>query len=512
MEVSNRVMNPPASGAPHPEIILECKGITKKFPGTVALDQVDFQVVRGEVHALVGQNGAGKSTLVKVITGVYTHDGGEIHMNGQPVRLARPQDAERVGIAIIHQDQQLVPQFDVKRNIFLGREYKKLGFLDFGRMRAETQRVLEAIHVDFGPDVLIRDLSVGQREQVAIASALLKQPKILILDEPTASLSRKEVEELFGIIRSLKEQGVTIIYISHHFDEIFEISDRITVLRDGKNVATRQIHDCNKKEVIEIMVGRELSQLYPKKEIATGETLLEVRDLQYADKLHQINLALRSGEIVGIAGILGSGIADLAKCLFGIEKISAGEVLIDGKPAALSSPAGAKDCGIALIPEDRRTEGLVSGMTIKENLSLSFTEKFGKKGFLRESVEQKLAKGVADRLKVKATGVQQTVDTLSGGNQQKVVIGRWLFGNSRIFIFNQPTTGVDVGSKVEIYNVMTELAQNGAGILVISQDFEELLGMCDRILVLAGGTITKTFAYGEATEQDILQYATDNTQ
>lgn len=490
------------------ELILRCEGIVKRFPGNLALDHVDLEVRRGEVHALVGQNGAGKSTLVKIITGVYTLDEGQIYLEGEPVRLHTPQDAEQAGISIIHQDQQLVPQFDVKRNVFLGREPRRGAFLDFRTMTTETQRVLDMIHVDFGPNALIRDLSVGQREQVAIASALLRQPKILILDEPTASLSRKEVEELFSIIRRLKEQGVTIIYISHHFDEIFEVSDRITVLRDGEKLSTLDVADCDKKQVIEIMIGRELSQLYPKRQLPIGQTLLEVRSLCCGTRLHDISFSLHSGEILGVAGILGSGIAELAMCLFGVDRQTSGEILIKGKPMPISSPVEAKKNGIALIPDDRRTEGLVSGMTIRENLSLAFVTSVSRRGVLRRRMEKQRSDQVVDALRIKATGIEQVVDSLSGGNQQKVVIGRWLIGNSEVFILNQPTTGVDVGSKVEIYNAMLALAEKGAGIIMISQDFEELLGMSDRILVVSGGRVTKSFAYGQATEQDLLQYAT----
>lgn len=490
------------------DCILECKGIVKQFPGNLALDHVDLDIRRGEVHALVGQNGAGKSTLVKIITGVYTYDSGTICIDRNEVAINGPQDAENAGIAIIHQDQQLVPLFDVKRNIFLGRELKKHGRLDYKAMRAETQTVLDSIGVEFSPDELIANLSVGQREQVAIAAALYQKPKILILDEPTASLSRKEVERLFEIIHHLKEQGVTVIYISHHFDEIFEISDRITILRDGKRITTLDVADCDKNEVIRIMIGREISQLYPKEEIERGDTILELKDLQFGEKVDHVNFALHRGEILGIAGILGSGIAELASCIFGINRIEGGEILVNGTPIEIKSPRAAKINGLALIPEDRRNEGLVGNMTVRENLSLAFARNAARRGMIRSSVEKVRSGEIIDLLSIKTTGGQQSVSALSGGNQQKVVIGRWLMGNSEIFILNQPTTGVDVGSKVEIYKVMTDLVRKGAGVIVISQDFEELLGMADRILVVSNGKIVKEFQYGEASRGELLQYAT----
>ena len=490
------------------QIVLDCHGIVKKFPGNIALDHVDFSVKKGEVHALVGQNGAGKSTLVKVITGVYSKDEGSIKVNGKELPLKSPIDAENAGIAIIHQDQQLVHNFDVKRNIFLGREIKKGPFLDFAAMEGKTDEVLKMINANFRANDQIKNLSVGEREQVSIAAALMKNPEILILEEPTASLSRKETDQLFEIIRNLKSQGVTIIYISHHFDEIFEVSDRITVLRDGKNVKTLRVNECDKKEVIEVMIGRSVAQLYPKKTQRIGESILSVENVSITDKLYDISFDLKSGEIIGIAGILGSGIADIANVLFGVNRINNGSIQIKNKSVDLKNPMIAKKNQIALIPEDRRTEGFVSGMTINENMSLAFSKNHKKGLLLNQKKSKTEANRIIDLLKVKTTNCDAMIDSLSGGNQQKVVIGKWLEGNSDVFIMNQPTTGVDVGSKVEIYNAITDLVSNGAGVIMISQDFEELIGMCDRIIVISNGKITKTFNYGDATEKELLHYAT----
>jgi len=511
MKDSKRVVDQSGTETHAGDHILFCKNILKRFGSNVALDNVDLQILRGEIHALVGQNGAGKSTLVKIITGVYAHDEGTITVDSKEVKLNNPLDAEREGIAIIHQDQQLVHQFDVKRNMFLGREIKKMGcFLDFNAMRAASQEVLDHIDAGLEPDVLVQDLSVGQRAQVAIASALLKHPKILILDEPTASLSRKEVQKLYDIIRRLKQQGVTIIYISHHFDEIFEISDRITVLRDGKKITTLTVDECNKNDVIQAMIGRNILQLYPKKALPLGEDLLELKSLSFNERVSDVSFTLRKGEILGIAGILGSGTAELAMTLFGVNKKTSGQVLIHQKEAQINSPRAAKKAGIAFIPEDRRTEGLVGNMSVKENLSLAATSCSAKNGFINNLAEKTKADEIIQLLHIKTDGINQFITTLSGGNQQKVIIGRWLPTNSEIYILNQPTTGVDVGSKVEIYNVMTDLASKGAGIIMISQDFEELLGMCDRVLVISKGKIVKAFRYGEASESELLQYATSN--
>lgn len=489
--------------------ILECQGIVKCFPGNIVLKKVDFTVKRGEVHALVGSNGAGKSTLVKIITGVYTHDEGSIFVDKKEIKLANPSDAEAQGIAIIHQDQQLVPQFDVTRNAFLGREITgAFGLLDFKAMRKATENALNLIEADFGPDTLISNLSVGQREQVAIAAALINQPKILILDEPTASLSNKEIKRLFEIINLLKSQGVTIIYISHHFDEIFEISDRITVLRDGQNSGSYDIEDSSREQIIRLMTGRDISKLYPKEDITIGDVILELKDLKQGHVVNGVNLIARKGEILGIAGLVGAGRTEMALTIYGAAKQTGGQILINGHEYKPSSANEAKNLGIALIPEDRRNEGLVNNLSIKENMSLAHTSKWSTFGFMKNKLEKIEASKIVETLNIKTTGINQLVKNLSGGNQQKVVIGRWLTGNSQIFIFDQPTTGVDVSAKVEIYKQMSNLARQGATILFISSEFEELLGMSDRILVMAKGKVVKEFKHGEATENDLLYWAT----
>ena len=491
------------------DITLECRGVCKTFPGVLALDQVDFSVRRGEIHALVGQNGAGKSTLVKILTGVYTLDQGVILIDGQPVKIARPQDAENQGIAIIHQDQQLVPQFDVTRNVFLGNEIVgKQGLLDFPAMKRATQEVLDKVGALFSPDDLIRDLSVAQREQVAIAAALIRSPRLLILDEPTASLSNKDVERLFEIIRSLRDQGVTIIYISHHLDEVFQLVDRITVLRDGKLVSTMPIKATSRAEIIRSMVGRDLQHLYPKEDIHIGEPLLEIRNLHQGDMVHGVDLTLRAGEILGVAGLVGAGRTNMALTMFGALERSDGEVILAGKRVEPHSPREAKSLGFALIPEDRRSEGLITEMSVRENLTLTRLAAWSTLGALNLRQEKSVAAELVERLQIATPGLGQLTRNLSGGNQQKVVIGRWLTGNAKVFIFDEPTTGVDVGSKVEIYKQMTDIARRGAAVLFISSDFEELLGMSDRIAVMLRGQVVKVLGRDQANLHDLLFWAT----
>jgi ribose transport system ATP-binding protein len=489
--------------------VLVCRDIVKRFPGHIALDHVHFEVRKGEVHALLGQNGAGKSTLVKIITGVYSYDEGTITVDGKPARIQHPKHAEELGIAIIHQDQQHVLQFDVTRNAFLGDELKgPSGLLDFKRMRQLTEEALRRIDADFTADTPVGELSVGQREQVAIVSALLKNPKILILDEPTASLSNREVRKLFEIIRTLQSQGVTIIYISHHFEEIFEISNRITVLRDGKRAGTLTTSETNKEEIIRLMIGRDLTQLYPKENLPCGEVVLEVQNLSQGRSVHDVSFSARRGEILGIAGLVGAGRTELALTIYGALKPTSGRILVHGKPFSPRTPADAAASGIAFIPEDRRQEGLIANLTVKENMTIANISRWSRWGLVRRAREKQTVRDMIEKLSIATTGVNQLIQNLSGGNQQKVVIGRWLTGSSDIYIFDEPTTGVDVGSKVEIYHQMTELARKGAAVLLISSDFEELLGMSDRILVMRKGRITKQFEAGEATQQELLYWST----
>ncbi|MCD1635807.1 ATP-binding cassette domain-containing protein [Martelella mediterranea] len=489
-------------------LALECRNIRKEFPGVLALSDVSLQVRRGEIHALLGQNGAGKSTLVKVLTGVYQHDGGEILVEGKPVRMSRASEAEANGIVIVHQDQQLVAQFDVTRNVFLGIERTRgAGFLNLPEMRAETEKALAKVGAAFTPDTLVRDLSVAQREQVAIAAALVRDPKILILDEPTASLSEAEVNLLFGVIRGLRDDGVTIVYISHYLDEVLDLVDRMTVLRDGRLIATKEVGETSRPDLIKMMVGREISQLYPKEDVAIGETALSIRDLAVGNAVRGVDLDIRSGEIFGLAGLMGAGRSELALALIGAMKRTRGTVTLNGKPSNPSSPKAAKNEGYALIPEDRRHDGLIGELSMRENMTLPNISKWATFGLLNLGREKADAQQLQRDLAIQPPNIATTTKNLSGGNQQKVVIGRWLPGNAEVFIFDEPTTGVDVGSKVEIYRQMTALARRGAVVILISSDFEEIVGMCDRAAVMQKGRINAVLERDELDVATVLFHA-----
>ncbi|CAN7572397.1 ATP-binding cassette domain-containing protein [Rhizobium sp. LjRoot30] len=492
-----------------PTAVIECRAIRKAFPGVVALDDVSLAITRGEVHALLGQNGAGKSTLVKILTGVYQQDSGDVLIGGEAVRLRDTRDAEARGVAIVHQDQQLVPQFDVASNILLGSEMTRaFGLLDRAAMRERVDAALKRIDAGFSADTLVRDLSIAERAQVAIAAALMRNPTALILDEPTASLSDREAEHLFGIVRSLRDQGVTVIYISHYLDEVLSLVDRISVLRDGKLIGTLPVEGVSRADVVKMIVGRDISQLYPKEIVPLGAPLLEVRDLAHGHKLNGVDLTVRRGEILGIAGLVGAGRSELALTLVGALKRRQGTVTIDGRASNPATPRDAKGDGFALIPEDRRHEGLVTDMTVRENLSLPNISRWARFGFFNPIAEAWAARELVDRLKIQPASIKPLTRNLSGGNQQKVVVGRWLTGNSQVFLFDEPTTGVDVGSKIEIYRQMVELARQGAAVIFISSDFEEISAMCDRTVVMAKGKIVKTFEdQSEATPEALLNWA-----
>jgi ribose transport system ATP-binding protein len=500
------------SGGQPRELALECRRIVKTFPGLTALQDVDLRVQRGDVHAIVGENGAGKSTLVKVITGVYTQDSGEILVRERKVDLHGPHDAEKQGIAIIHQDPSLIPQLTVWQNVFLGHERTgAAGLSDRAGMRRRSSELLQALQVDFACDDLVQDLSIAQREQVAICAALEKDPEILILDEPTASLSSNEIQKLFEMIRALRARGVTVVYISHHLGEIFELADRVTVLRDGAVVQTLDVKEVQREEIIRLMIGRDLRQLYPKEDVALGETVLEVKHLTCGERLHDVGFSGRSGEIVGICGLVGCGRSELALSLFGALPEARGEVTVKGRPVRIDSPTSTTQAGIAMIPEDRRNEGLLGELSIRENLSIAHLGLWSRLGVVDRQRERQSSSSLVRALRIAATGLEQEVRTLSGGNQQKVVIGRWISGGPDVFVFNDPTAGVDVGAKVEVYREITEFAKKGALSVFVSSDFEELIGMCDRILVMVKGRIVKELQREEFSREAILYWATSTT-
>jgi ABC-type sugar transport system ATPase subunit/ribose/xylose/arabinose/galactoside ABC-type transport system permease subunit len=493
---------------------VECRSIRKSFPGVVALDNVSLSITRGEIHALLGQNGAGKSTLVKILTGVYQPDAGQIRIDGKEVRLRDVREAEAKGIVIVHQDQQLIAQLDVASNAFLGSEIVRFGgLLDRKAMHLRVQEALDRVRADFPPDTLVRDLSVAQRAQVAIAAALLRNPSALILDEPTASLSDKEADHLFEIIRALRAQGVTIIYISHYLDEVLTLVDRISILRDGKLVGTTPVANVSRGDIVKMIVGREISQLYPKEKVPIGSPLLEVRGLKQGSALQGIDLTVRHGEILGIAGLVGAGRTELALTLMGALTREEGSVSIEGRPSRPADPRIAKQHGFALIPEDRRQEGLFADLAVRENLTLPNIARWATFGLLDLRKEAAAAHDLVARLTIQPPSIRTLTRNLSGGNQQKVVVGRWLTGDSKVFVFDEPTTGVDVGSKIEIYRQMVELARSGAAVIFISSDFEEISAMCDRTVVMRRGRIAKVIDdQVEATPEALLYWASGSVQ
>jgi ribose transport system ATP-binding protein len=490
------------------ELALEMRDIRKVFPGVIALDQVSLAVSKGEVHILLGENGAGKSTLMKILSGAYEKDSGQIFVNGAETEIRNPKHARDLGISIIYQELNLVPHLSAAENIFLGREPSSIpGLVDHRQMYAKSAEILRGLGVDFDPRSLIKELSIAEQQMVEIAKAVSLDASIIIMDEPTSALTEKEIRELFARIRKLKAAGVSIIYISHRMEELFEIGDRVTVLRDGRLVGTRQIREVGKSELIRMMVNRELTQQFPKVAAPKGEEVLRTRGLTREGAIHDVSLTLHEGEVLGIAGLLGSGRSELARVIFGLDKADAGEIYIKGRETKISSPRQAINLGIGFLTEDRKTQGLVLPLSTGENICLPSVERFSKMGIVSAREEKQAAEKYLKDLRIKATGIAQKVMFLSGGNQQKVVLSKWLCCRGKILIFDEPTRGIDVGSKAEIYQLMNELTAAGAAIIMISSDLPEVLGMSDRILVMHKGRINGEFSAADATQERILHCA-----
>ncbi|MGC8862764.1 MAG: sugar ABC transporter ATP-binding protein [Armatimonadota bacterium] len=486
------------------------RGITKTYPGVTALDAVDFDVLPGEVHALVGENGAGKSTLMKVLAGADAKDSGRISINGEEAHIANPQEAMRLGISIIYQEFNLVPYMNAAENIFLGREPMSAipGVIDFGRMYAEAERVIGELGVPLDVRVPVNQLSVAQQQMVEIAKATSRNARIIAMDEPSATLTEHELENLFALIRRLKADGVSIIYISHRLEEVFQIADRVTVLRDGKLVATKPVAETSRDDIIRMMVGRELTEKIPKVAAKPGEVALEVRGLNRAGVLKDISFAVRHGEVLGIAGLVGAGRTEVARAIFGADPIDGGEIRLDGRPVTIRSPRDAIRLGIGLVTEDRKALGLVLGMAVRENVTLANLGALSRLGFISRRREREVANRFVEDLMIKTPSVEQAVQNLSGGNQQKVVLAKWLYTQSKVLIFDEPTRGIDVGAKTEIYQLMNRLAEHGVAIIMISSELPEILGMSDRILVMHEGQIPGELSRDEATQEKIMSLAT----
>lgn len=488
--------------------ILRMEHVTKRFPGVLALDDVRFDLKAGEVHVLLGENGAGKSTLMKILSGAYEKDEGEIRIDGERQEIQSPRHAQELGVGIIYQEFNLNPFLSVAENIFQGREPTLFpGVVDWKTLYADAQEILDDLKVSINAKNEVRTLGVAMQQMVEVAKALSLDARILIMDEPTAALSRHEIEQLFRIIGQLKERGVGIIYISHRLEEIFEIGDRVTVLRDGKYIDTRPVEGLNRDVLVHMMVNRDLDEQIPKKSVEFGPEALRVEHLSVDKRLHDISFSLREGEILGVAGLMGAGRTRLAKAIFGAEKLSGGTIYVGGREVRINSPRDAINAGIGLVTEDRKIEGLVLARSVKENISLPNIDQFLKAGVLDFQKENKTVDNYIDKLDIKTPGKNQKVVYLSGGNQQKVVLSKWLCSHARIFIFDEPTRGIDVGAKKEIYQLMNELTADGDAIIMISSEMPEILGMSDNILVMRNGRVSGKLSGGEATQEKIMKYA-----
>ena len=491
--------------------VLEMKSITKRFPGVLALNDVSLEVRKGEVHILAGENGAGKSTLVKVLAGINSKDGGEIIFKGKKIEITSPRHAQDLGISMIHQELNLVQTLSVAENIFLGREpvsMKAIAKIDWRRMHREAQRILEELHIDINSRATLKNLGIAQQQMVELAKALSFEAEVIIMDEPTAVLTRREIVTLFDVIKKVTQKGVSIIYISHRLEEFAKVGDRVTVLRDGRTIKTLEIADTDIDELIRLMVGRELNEMFPKAAIPIGKEVLRVEGLSRSNAISNISFSVRQGEILGVAGLVGSGRTEMARAIFGADRADSGRVYIHGRETKIRWPGDAIAAGIGFVTEDRKRQGLVLPFSVAQNVSLSKLGLFIRWGKISLKKEEKTTAEYIDRLRVKTPGTKAIVRNLSGGNQQKVVLAKWLLSQSKIFIFDEPTRGIDVGAKVEVYNLMNTLLRGGASIIMISSELPEILGMSDRVMVMCRGEVMKIMDIAEADQEKVLFYAT----
>ncbi|WP_327365891.1 sugar ABC transporter ATP-binding protein [Streptomyces sp. NBC_01217] len=500
--------------------VLEARSVSKRFPGVVALDDVSFSLRAGETHALVGENGAGKSTLIKVLTGVYQPDGGELRLSGWPVRFARPFEAQQAGISTIYQEVNLVPLMSVARNIFLGREPKnRLGLIDFSRMHRETTELLDGFGVRVDPRKPLHTLGIGTQQMVALARAVSVNAQVVIMDEPTSSLEPREVETLFGVIENLRGQGIAVLYVSHRMDELYRICDRVTVLRDGRHIHTGDLAGLDRMQLVSMMLGRDLSEVR-----RTGLTsfggeghdaartpVLTATGLTRRHQLHDISLSLYGGEVLGLGGLLGSGRSETAKALAGALSLDSGELTVAGRTLRRIGSAGAIRSGISLLPEDRKAEGIVPGLSVRENIVLAAMPRLSRFGVVSRRKQDRIVDIFMKRLRIKAASPEQKVGELSGGNQQKVLLARWLCLEPKVLLLDEPTRGIDVGAKAEVQRLIDELAREGLAVLLISSDIEELIEGADRIVVLRGGSVAGELAGDEVTESHLLEVLADHS-
>jgi len=493
------------------EPLLRMEGISKSFPGVQALDNVDFEVYPGEILGFVGENGAGKSTLVKIISGVYSKDRGTMYFKGQPVEIHSPQEAQRIGISTIHQELALVPHLSVSENVFLNREEIKvrtIGMVDFKTMNQKAEETLKSLGVDISGKRLVKELTVAAQQMVEVAKALSMNASLIVMDEPTSSLSSKEVEALFDAMRRLKKRGVSVVFISHRLEEVLRVVDRVIVMRDGHRVGTLPIAEATEEKLIRLMVGREVG-LFPKERAEIGQPVLEVRGISGDNGVRNVSFAVHKGEILGIAGLMGAGRTEVARLICGADRLTEGTVFIEGRKVKIHTPADAVRHGIGWIPEDRKQHGLVLGMTVRDNITMAILRRIsGLLGAVSQRKENDIAKHYVDALSVITPSLTQTVRNLSGGNQQKVVLAKWLSTEPKVLIMDEPTRGIDVGAKAEVHALMSRLAQQGIAIIMISSEMPEIIGMSDRVIVMCQGRVTGEFKRDEFDQEQIMTCAT----
>lgn len=487
------------------ESLLRLEAIDKSFPGVHALDHVDFDLYEGETHVLLGENGAGKSTLVKILSGSLPKDSGRIILRGKQVEITSPYHARSLGIGMVYQELSLIPNLSVAENIFLGRLPKRRSFLvDWSGIYKKAQQILKKLNLNIDPKVPVRDLGLAEQQLIEIAKVLSLNLQILLLDEPTSALSERERQRLFKLIGELSERGISIIYISHHLSEVPLVGQRVTVLRDGKKIATLPVNEADEDTIIQMMVGRELKEQFPKEETIPGKPILKVEDLEIKGKLHQVNFTLHEGEIVGIFGLLGAGCTLLVRALFGLEKTDSGKIYVNNRIVTISSPADAIRLGLGYLTRDRK-DGLIHPMSVVSNITLSSLKRISQLGLLKHRKEQRVGEKYVNELRIYPPDLTRKLMYLSGGNQQKVALSKWLCSGSKILIFDEPTRGIDVGAKAEIFQLFNQLAKEGVGILMISSELPEILVMADRIFAMRRGTFTAEHRRGETTQEKLLK-------
>jgi ribose transport system ATP-binding protein len=491
--------------------LLRMKGISKAFPGVQALDDVDFEVYPGEILGLVGENGAGKSTLIKIVSGVYELDDGAIWLNGDQVEPRTPQEAQELGISTIYQELALVPHLTVAENVFLNREPRRipaLGMVDFRRMNRESEEILHDLGADIPGNTTVRELPVAAQQMVEIAKAVAQNASLILMDEPTSALSSKEVDALFGLMQRLKDKGVPVVFVSHRLEEVLEAVDRIVIMRDGRRVGDLRAAEATEEKIIRYMVGREV-ELFPKQESEIREPVLEVRNLSGGGVVRDVSFTVHAGEIVGLAGLVGAGRTDVARLICGVDRLTGGEILVEGKKADISSPGDAVRRGIGWVPEDRKQHGLILSMDVKQNTTMPILRRISNViGAISTKQEIEITDRYVKALSIATPSLSQTVNNLSGGNQQKVVLAKWLSTEPRILIMDEPTRGIDVGAKAEVHGLMSRLAQQGIGILMISSEMPEIMGMSDRVVVMCQGRVTGEFDAKGTTQEEIMTAAT----